>query len=92
MTGLEHETDEGGAHDASLSANNFNCAICFELLLDPVVGKWHVEAYGGLALVQQLFSRTLSRPPNQCLTAPSVSVNAYGMDLWLARRPRWLAE
>ncbi|WIA37465.1 hypothetical protein OEZ86_014381 [Tetradesmus obliquus] len=39
MTGLEHEADEGGAHDASLSANNFTCAICFELLLDPVVGS-----------------------------------------------------
>jgi hypothetical protein len=39
MTGLEHEVEEGGAHDASLSANNFTCAICFELLLDPVVGE-----------------------------------------------------
>lgn len=70
MTGLEHEADEGGAHDASLSANNFTCAICFELLLDPVVGKRIFTASGRLALVQQLFSRTLSRPPNQCLEAP----------------------
>jgi hypothetical protein len=55
MTGLEHGIEEGGAHDASLSANNFTCAICFELLLDPVVGEYPRGAPGGLALVQQLF-------------------------------------
>jgi hypothetical protein len=70
MTGLEHDVEEGGAHDASLSANNFTCAICFELLLDPVVGEWLFRASGGLALVQQLFSRTLCVPLNQLLEAP----------------------
>lgn len=60
MTSLEHEVEEGGAHDASLSTNNFTCAICFELLLDPVVGEWPAVAPGGLALVQQLFLSPLA--------------------------------